>query len=96
MARLKELQHWRSQNGTDFASYVERIIFTTDPEPKPSPDVTLNEIDTALDRIAATSSFSSLELSRIFRRLHSSEAKWMVRMLLKTDDRNAMFSSPLT
>jgi hypothetical protein len=54
----------------------------TDPEPQSSPSVTLREIDTALDRIAATSSFSSadlraridgktvdiiLELSRIFR-----------------------------
>lgn len=98
-ARLKELQHWRSQNGTDFASCVERVMSTTDSEPKPSPGVTLDEIETALDRIAATSSFSSadlraridgktvdiaLELSRIFGRLHSSEAKLMVRMLLKT------------
>src|SRR2546430_11735408 len=55
-----------------------------------------------LDRLAAASPFSSVDLqdrikarhsrplqvdevfSTIFRRLYSSEAKWMVRMLLKT------------
>jgi DNA ligase-4 len=64
--------------------------------------VALEELDEILDRIAATSSFSSIDLrervkakymepirtndalSIIFQRLNSSEAKWMVRMVLKT------------
>jgi len=68
----------------------------------PSLSVTFEELDEILDRIAATSSFSSLHLREkirvkyaepirthnalliLFRRLHSSKAKWMVHMLLKT------------
>ena len=74
----------------------------TDTEPKSNSKVTVEELDTILDRIAANSSFSSIDLrekvgakyaepiqtgdvlSKLFRKLHSSEAKWMVRMLLKT------------
>lgn len=79
---------------------VEHIMLKTDAEPKLDPSVTLEELDEILDRIAATSSFSSVGLRRkikmkyaqpvlpqnvlstIFRRLHSLEAKWMIRMLL--------------
>jgi DNA ligase 4 len=74
----------------------------TDSESRPGPSVALEELDEILDRIAATSSFSSVDLRKqvkakymeqiltndvlsiIFRRLNSSEAKWMVRMVLKT------------
>jgi DNA ligase 4 len=73
----------------------------TDSESRPALSVTLEELDEILDRIVATSSFSSVdlrervkvkyvepirtndELSRIFQILNSSEAKWMVRMVLK-------------
>ena len=99
--RLKDLQNWRTSDGVDFASCVERVMAATDSEQRPGPDVTLLEIDEILDRIAATSAFSSVDLkertkekyaepirinnalSGMFRRLNSSEAKWMVRMLLK-------------
>jgi DNA ligase-4 len=74
----------------------------TDAETRCGSSVTLEELDKTLDRIAATSSFSSIELreriqanysepiktqdvlARVFRRLHSSEAKWMIRMIMKT------------
>jgi DNA ligase-4 len=73
----------------------------TDPEVRPNLTVTLGDLDEILDRIAATSPFSSINLRRrvrekytgpiqingalssIFRRLKSSEAKWMVRVLIK-------------
>ena len=100
--RFKALRNWRTKDSTDFASCVERVMSATDSEPRPCPSVTLEEIDETLDRIAATSPFSSIDLremvaakyakpirthdalSVIFRRLNSSEAKWMVRMLLKS------------
>ena len=102
VTRLKQLQNWRTRDGADFASCVERVMSATDSEPRPGSSVTLEELDEILDRIAATSSFSSVDLrerieakyaepirtqdalSTIFRRLYSSEAKWMVRMILKT------------
>ncbi len=76
-------------------------MFVTDSETKPDPGVTLEELDEILDRITATSSFSSIDLrksveakytkpirthnvlSTLFRRLHNSEVKWMIRILLK-------------
>lgn len=71
----------------------------TDPDFRPGPGVTLDEVGETLDRIAAKSSFSSNELrakvgtkyagaiqtdvalSKIFRQLHSSEAKELVPRL---------------
>jgi DNA ligase 4 len=100
--RLKDLQNWRTIDGSDLASCVERVMAATDSEPRLGPSVALEELDEILDRIAATSSFSSVDLrervkakymepirtndalSIIFRRLNSSEAKWMVCMVLKT------------
>jgi DNA ligase-4 len=101
-SRLKDLQRWRAMDGSDSASCVERVMAATDSELRPGPSMTLEELDEILDRIAATSSFSSVDLrervkakymepirsndalSRIFRILNSCEAKWMVRMALKT------------
>jgi DNA ligase-4 len=100
--RLKQLQNWRTRDGADFASCVEHLMSATDAETRCGSSVTLEELDETLDRIAATSSFSSIELrermqakysepiktqdalARVFRRLYSSEAKWMVRMIMKT------------
>jgi DNA ligase-4 len=101
LTRMKDLQSWRTSDGMDFASCVEYVMAATDFEHRPGPNVTLEELDEILDRIAAISSFLSIDLRRrmkekyaelirvndafssIFRRLKSSEAKWMVRMLLK-------------
>jgi DNA ligase-4 len=62
--RMKDLQSWRTSDGMDFASCVEHVIAATDPEHRPGPNVTLEELDEILDRIAATSSFSSIDLRR--------------------------------
>jgi len=43
--RLKDLQNWRTSDGVDFASCVERVMAATDSEQRPGPDVTLLEID---------------------------------------------------
>jgi DNA ligase 4 len=98
---MKDLQNWKTSDGLDFASCVERVMVVTDCEPSCGPNVTLEELDDILDQIAATSAFSSVRLkekirkkygrsarpddllSKIFRVLKSSEAKWLVRMLSK-------------
>jgi len=54
---MKDLQSWRTSDGMDFASCVEHVMAATDPEHRPSPNVTLEKLDEILDRIAATSSF---------------------------------------
>jgi DNA ligase 4 len=100
--RLKELRWWEQTNGADFASSVEHIISATDSEARPGASVTLEEIDEVLDRVAAASPFSAVDLrnkintkypshrpadnvlSVLLRKLHSSEAKWLIRMVLKT------------
>jgi hypothetical protein len=46
----------------DFASCVERVMSATDSEPRPCPSITVEELDEILDRIAATSAFSSPDL----------------------------------
>jgi DNA ligase 4 len=98
-SRIEDLQSWRTTDGSDFALCVGRVLATTDCESRHGPDATLEELDNVLDQIAAMSAFSSISLrekikdglliciddtlSRIFRALKSSEAKWMVRMLSK-------------
>jgi DNA ligase-4 len=62
--RMKDLQSWRTSDGMDFASCVEHVMAATDPEHRPGPNVTLEKLDEILDRITATSSFSSIDLRR--------------------------------
>jgi DNA ligase 4 len=94
--RFKDLQSWRTSDGTDFVSCIERVMSATDSEPRPCPSIAVEELDEILDRIAAASAFSSPDLRkriellrtndtllRVFRIVNSSEAKWVVRMLLK-------------
>jgi DNA ligase-4 len=44
---------------------------TTDPDPRPGPNVTLEDINEILDRVAATSSFSSIDLRRRVRKKYT-------------------------
>jgi DNA ligase-4 len=60
--RLKQLQSWRSKDGADSASCVERLMSATDAEGRHGSSVTLEEVDATSDRVAATSPFSSTEL----------------------------------
>jgi DNA ligase 4 len=98
-SRIEGLQSWRTTDGSDFVSCVERVLATTDCKPRHGPDMTLEELDNILDQIAAMSVFLSISLrekikdsllicidytlSRIFRALKSSEAKWIVCILSK-------------
>ncbi|RVX71319.1 hypothetical protein B0A52_04893 [Exophiala mesophila] len=92
--RAASLRSYEQRN-IDFATAVEQVV--SEAENCPSKDVTLEEIDDALSRIAlsvagvsTTSPGGSQDnspfalLSPIFRRLTSREAKWLVRMILKS------------
>src|SRR5438045_3723666 len=59
---MADLQKWKTGNGLDFASCVERVMSITDCESRHGPDMTLEELDDVLDQIAATSVFSSTSL----------------------------------
>jgi DNA ligase-4 len=98
ISRVYELQRLQDQQGLDFASAVQQIMSATDETLQPSGPMTIEEIDDMLDGVASTCSFSSseirkrvdhvrvdatAELVKIFRRLHSSEAKWKLRLLRK-------------
>lgn len=61
-SRMKDLQRWKSNGGSDFAFCVERVMASTDCEPRLGPELTLEELDGVLDQIVATSSFSSASL----------------------------------
>ena len=97
--RLKHLNSWQDKDGADFPDCVEAVMAQTEfPEPGPGHEVTLEEINAALDELASRSPFSAPAirhrpfnprdthdiLNPILRRLQSWEAKWLVRMLLKS------------
>ncbi len=95
--RARRLTAWQVGD-CDFASCVEAVMAECEFDaPSPKRDVTLEEIDSTLNQIAANSAFSSSEmrqwadgrnhdqlLAPILRRLSSREAKWLVRMILKS------------
>jgi len=95
--RMKELNSWKERDGADFPQSVEAVMAQAEfDEPFPGQEVTLEELNEALDELAARSSFSSpairgktdprethVILSTLLRRLQSWEAKWFVRLVLK-------------
>ena len=95
---MRELQRWQSDRGLDFASAVEKVLSATSPSPSPSSTVTIDDVDEALDQIAAVCPFSSPKirqgrndepseaisgLTRLFCRADSLQAKWLVRLVQK-------------
>lgn len=97
-ARLNELRTWKEQTPADFPKCLAAILAQTEmPIPHYGNEVTLEEINATLQEIAANvkSSASTLRASATFSdpvealtpillRLRSIEAKWLVRMLLKS------------
>ncbi|KAL2423845.1 hypothetical protein ABEF95_008377 [Exophiala dermatitidis] len=95
--RADRLRRWQDSK-LDFPACLEQIMSEAEmPLPDICNQVTLEEIDEALLQIAANSPFSSAEIRRsaddacphdillpIVRRLQSWEAKWLVRMILKS------------
>lgn len=95
--RAEILEQWRIPGRGDLADCVERVLQQTDdPTTLAKQKVTIVDVDDALSAVAARSRFSDskirqreadahvlLTLERIFRHLHSRDAKWLTRMILK-------------
>lgn len=96
--RLSQLNQWKERGGVDLASCVENVMRDAEnPAVAATQEVTLEEIDNSLERIASRCKFSSAEVRRkhrdtmdvheilpiLLRKLRSWEAKWLVRLVLK-------------
>lgn len=92
--RRTKLESWTT--GTDFGTLVQEVMHEAENLPAHK-QVTLEELDAALCELAANSGSSAPQIQRfrtnrprysilepIVRRLSSKEAKWMIRMLLKS------------
>jgi DNA ligase 4 len=95
--RMEELNSWQERDGVDFPRILEAVMAQAEfSEPLPGQELTLEELDEALNELAAWSPFSSpairckmdpreayVILSTLLHRLQSWEAKWFVRLILK-------------
>ncbi|OAP64678.1 hypothetical protein AYL99_00650 [Fonsecaea erecta] len=98
--RGRQLHAWEA-TGLDLATCLEKHVMALAENDSPAShrEVTLEEIHDVLWQLAANSRFASGEMKRhrngvrseallrpILSRLHSGEAKWLVRMILKSYD----------
>lgn len=90
-SRRMRLKFWNSE--TDFPTLVEKVLQEAENLPQPSrTQVTLEEIDAALIEVAAKPGVSGHRTKQsrrnalypILKRLTSAEAKWLMRMILKS------------
>lgn len=88
VGRGRQLFQWE-HTGLDFSTCLEKLVMADAENEPPLPDneVTLEEIDAALQRLASCSG-NAYKAERILRpiilRLQSIEAKWFLRMILKS------------
>ena len=96
-SRIEQLECWRASGGCDLGQCVENVMRQTENHVAKGQEVTVEEIDEALDLIASRCRYSSPEVRRnkhtaaevhscltpILRRLNSRDAKWLMRMILK-------------
>lgn len=96
--RRKILESWQEEDGQDFPTCLERTMKDCEFDKPPSGrEVTLEEIDIVLTRIAANNIASAPAvrtqasdqqpsdiLKPIILRLQSNEAKWLARMIMKS------------
>lgn len=98
--RWQLLDQWKTPGHGDLGDCVERALKQSEfPKQTPENEVTLDQVDAALARLAARNRFSGPDvreskenddpkdvdriLERIYRRLQSREAKWFTRILVK-------------
>lgn len=98
-SRIKDLERWKHPGCGDLAACVERVLSQAEFPIQASNEVTIDQVDTTLTEIASRSNFSGpnirdqnagasantvrQNLSHIYIRLQSREAKWFTRMILK-------------
>ncbi|KAE8154205.1 DNA ligase/mRNA capping enzyme [Aspergillus avenaceus] len=96
-SRREELERWRLAGGPDLAKCVENVMRQAENQVIEGQEVTVEEIDTAMNAIASRCRFSGPRvrrhrgavdvdraLSPLYRRLSSRDAKWLTRMILKS------------
>ncbi|KAL4819847.1 hypothetical protein BDW67DRAFT_173121 [Aspergillus spinulosporus] len=97
LSRREELEKWRVSGGADLGQCVENVMRQAENHIVSGQEVTVEEIDTALNVIASRCRFSGPSVRRqrsavdveetlapLYRRLSSRDAKWLTRMILKT------------
>jgi hypothetical protein len=97
-ARTDELQRLQERQGVDFAFQVQRFMSATDENPHTGGQLSVDEIERVFDWVASGCPLSSWqiktsmkgtpldsveELTHLFRRMQSCEAKWIIRLPLK-------------
>ncbi|OOG00063.1 hypothetical protein ASPCADRAFT_139198 [Aspergillus carbonarius ITEM 5010] len=96
-SRRQELERWCVSGGIDLGQAVENVMRQAENHVNSGQEVTVEEIDYALKKIASRCKFSGPqvrrqrtavnvdeELSSLYRRLSSRDAKWLTRMILKS------------
>lgn len=96
-SRLKDLGRWQVNGGGDLGECVENVMSQAENQIAPGQEVTVEEIDAALQGIASRCRFSGSRIRRnhaavdvdevlgsLYRRLSSRDAKWLTRMILKS------------
>ena len=96
-SRRQELERWCVSGGIDLGQAVENVMRQAENHVTSGQEVTVEEIDYALKKIASRCKFSGPqvrrqrtavnvdeELSSLYRRLSSRDAKWLTRMILKS------------
>lgn len=96
VTRQRQLGNWRLDAAGDLGTMVERVMRAAEnPTPSPGTEITVEEIEAALEELAARSAFSSQGkkttgrsaheiLAPLFRRMSSTEGKWFTRAILKS------------
>ncbi|KAL2863244.1 ATP dependent DNA ligase domain protein [Aspergillus lucknowensis] len=96
-SRREELERWRISGGADLGQCVEDVMRQAENHIVSDQEVTVEDVDYALNQIASRCRFSGPQvrrqclavdveemLSPLYRRLSSRDAKWLTRMILKT------------
>lgn len=96
-SRREELDRWRVSGGVDLGQCVENVMRQAENHILNGQEVSVEEIDAALNRIASRCRFSGPRVRRqhaavdveealapLYRRLSSRDAKWLTRMILKS------------
>ncbi|KAF8425554.1 hypothetical protein EV426DRAFT_561102 [Tirmania nivea] len=100
VTRQQQLNNWRRDADGDLGKMVGRIMRAAEnPSPSPGEEVTVEEIEKALEELASRSIFSSQSkqtpagtatrgaheiLTPLFRRMSSNEGMWLTRAILKS------------
>ncbi|KAJ5349428.1 hypothetical protein N7541_007155 [Penicillium brevicompactum] len=95
--RLQELNRWQSSGSFDLACCAEKVMRQAENPISPAQELTVEEIDCAMEMIASRCRFSGPQirrnrsavdhesiLSSLYLRSSSRDAKWLTRMILKS------------